>query len=446
MNAINLANVPPTPRLDEYFGLWAVDETRFCAMFDRISRMNLQLHVQETERPELESKMYTTPARGGATQSDAGQIAVITLAGTMMKQAGSLDSGASTVAARRDIRNAANDPNITGIMLLIDSPGGTVAGTADLASDVSAANAKKPVYAFVEDLCASAAYWVASATSKIYANGPTALVGSIGTYAGLYDLSGAAAKDGIKAKLYKTGPLKGAGFPGTEITAEQDAAFQKMVDEMQTHFSGAVKSNRKLSDEQMKNVSSGGVFLATEAQSLGLIDGIKSFDETLAALEAAATKKKPAGARASAEVVPSKQEIAMSDPTKETAAAIPAASLKELKTALPKASADFLVKAQEDGLTVSAAKDRYMAEQDAAIDDLRAKQKTVGTKPIGGGAKGGTEATAGDPITDFKAIVDGHISAGMKREKAWSKAVHENKELHAAYVTAYNEQHGRKGR
>lgn len=446
MNTISLANVPPTPRLDDYFGVWAIEEMRFCAMLDRVSRMNLQIHVQQTPSPKLESKMITTSA-GGAAQSD-GQIAVVPISGTIMKQVGSLSDGTSSVAARMALRAAASDPNISAILLLVDSPGGTVSGTADLATEVTKARQSKPVYAYVEDLAASAAYWVASSADKVFANNPTALVGSIGTYAGLYDLSGLAGQQGIKAKLYKTGPLKGAGFPGTEITAEQDAAFQKMVDDTQSHFAAAVQTNRKLSAEQMKAVTTGGVFLATEAQSLGLIDGIKSFDETLTALEAAAMKKKPTGARASADVTPSSKEIAMSDPTKETAPATPAAAtLKELKAAMPKASADFHLKALEDGLTVSAALAAYAAHLEAANDDLRAKQTTIGAKaPVAAGKKGDAEASGGDPIADFKAIVDGHLSAGMKREKAWSKAVHENKDLHAAYVAAYNDQHGRKTR
>jgi signal peptide peptidase SppA len=457
--AINLANVPTTPRLDEYFGLWAVDDMRFSAMVDRISRMDLRVHVEQTERPKAKSHTMLTPMGalgdgGGGDAVSLGNIAVVAITGSLMKQVGSLEDGSSTIALRRDVRTAAADPAVAAILLLVDSPGGTVSGTSDLAAEVSAAAAKKPVYAYVEDLCASAAYWVASCATKIFANGPTALVGSIGTYAGLYDFSGMAGQQGIKAKLYKTGSLKGAGFPGTEITAEQDANYQKLVDETQSHFSAAVQKNRKLSAEQMAKVTTGAAFLAAEAKTLGLIDGIQTFDETMAALEAAAVPRKKSPSARMAEDVLTK-EIAMNgDTTTTTAAAVSAAapavatagSLKDLKAALPKASADFLVKAMDDGLTVAQAKDRYLDALAAENEDLRAKSKPVGVAHIGGGSTPAPAAADGEPESAFKAIVDGHIKAGMPREKAWSKAARENKEAHASYLSAYNARNGRRGR
>jgi protease-4 len=130
-------------------------------------------------------------------------VAVISLTGKLMKQQASMGGGTSTVQARRDIRAAASDPDIGAILLRIDSPGGTAAGTKELADEITAAKTKKPVWAYVEDMAASAAYWAASQASRIIAN-ETALVGSIGTYGVVQDTSGMAAMEGVKVHVIRS--------------------------------------------------------------------------------------------------------------------------------------------------------------------------------------------------------------------------------------------------
>src|SRR5690606_13420747 len=151
-------------------------------------------------------------------------IAVINIAGPMMK-GGSSFGGASTVRTRRDIRQAVADDAVSGIMLHIDTPGGTVAGAADLAAEVREARRKKPVRAHISDLGASAAYWIASQAESITAN-ETALIGSIGAVAVVQDTSGMAEKAGITVHVLSTGKHKGAFAPGSKVTEEQLAEVQ----------------------------------------------------------------------------------------------------------------------------------------------------------------------------------------------------------------------------
>jgi signal peptide peptidase SppA len=216
--------------------------------------------------------------------TDSGKsIARVVVRGTMMKGQSSF-GGTSTVALRRDIRQAAADPNVSGILLDIDSPGGTVAGTADLAAEVRAARRRKPVWAHIDDLGASAAYWVASQADQLFANDRTALVGSIGTVLTVYDQSAAAEAQGVKPLVFATGPLKGAGAPGSPVTEEQRNYFQSIVDDSQVSFDAAVKNGRNFTADQLAAVKTGGVFPAAKALDLGLIDGIRSIDRTLEAL------------------------------------------------------------------------------------------------------------------------------------------------------------------
>jgi signal peptide peptidase SppA len=220
---------------------------------------------------------FTTPGENGKS------VAQVPIRGTMMKGV-PFFGGTSTALAGQAIRQAAADPNVSGILLHIDSPGGTVAGTADLAREVRDAKRRKPVWAHVADMAASAAYWVASQADQIYANAPTALVGSIGTVLTVYDQSAAAEAQGIKPHVFATGPLKGAGAPGTPVTEEHQSYFQGIVDAMQPHFDAAVRGGRGMSADELAAVRTGGVFAAPKALELKLIDGIRSFDRTLEAL------------------------------------------------------------------------------------------------------------------------------------------------------------------
>lgn len=274
-----LTGLPTFPRLSDYFGVWCFEPERFFAMWRTVKVTDFAAHVAAGPPP----RVTTTEMVAG---TGGRHVAVVKAAGTLMKQQSSL-GGTSTVQLRRDIRAAAADPNVSAILLAFDSPGGTVSGTADLAAEVNAARRKKPVWAHVDDLTASAAYWVASQADAVYANSPTALVGSIGTLMTVYDASKAAEREGIEAVVFATGPLKGAGTPGTAISEDQRAYFQGIVEGAQTHFDAAVRKGRGMSAAQLAAVRTGGVFSAEEAVGLKLIDGIRSIDKTLAELASA---------------------------------------------------------------------------------------------------------------------------------------------------------------
>ena len=203
-------------------------------------------------------------------------IAVISITGALMKQRASFSRATSTALLRRSIRSAAADRDIRGIMMVIDSPGGTVAGTGDLADDIAAAAGQKPVHAFFEDLAASAAYWVGSQANHVSAN-PTALVGSIGTFAVVHDLSKAADDAGIKVHVIKAGEFKGAGAPGSVVTDDQLAQMQIMVDGLNEHFLDGVASGRGMNRAQVNQLNDGRVHIAATAQELNLIDAVESF-------------------------------------------------------------------------------------------------------------------------------------------------------------------------
>jgi signal peptide peptidase SppA len=281
----DILHVPPFPRAGDYAGVWAIETRAGAALWERAKRTDLVAHVQATEPPKLKSEVQSIPTEKGQS------IAAVLLTGVLTKAVGSMDAGTSTVEARRAIRRAANDNDVSAILLMIDSPGGSVSGTADLGAEVKAAAAKKPVFAFIDDLGASAAYWVASQADKVYANAATAMVGSIGTLAVVHDLSAAAAEQGVKVLVFGTGPLKGAGTPGTVVNEEQQDYYRGLVNDAQLSFDAAVKKGRGMTEAKLAEAKTGGVFSAGDALTLGLIDGIKSFDAVVAELNGEAKRR-----------------------------------------------------------------------------------------------------------------------------------------------------------
>lgn len=269
---------PPTfPRLDEYAGVWAIEPSSAGRMIDMFRSLDFAKHMSGfgDNRPPVGPVVTRVPAKGGKS------IAVVPVIGMLMKQRSST-GGTSTVALQREIRNATNDSTVSGILLSVDSPGGTTAGTMALADEVRRASRRKPTWAQVEDSAYSAAYWVASQAEQIFASVPTAGLANIGAYLAI---STDRTSDGKAAyRVFRSSPLKGAGID--EITDEHAAEFQKQVDHSHMHFVNAVRTGRGLSNAAVNEVADGRAIYAQEAKDKRLIDGIRSLESTLAAMAA----------------------------------------------------------------------------------------------------------------------------------------------------------------
>lgn len=264
----------PQAHVEQYFGLWAIQEEPFRAAVAKVEGIDLTVHVaQQRARPD--------PSRGYQDYSIVrDNVALIELNGPLMKYSSSLSGGTSTVAVRRQIRNAVEDEQVASILMVVDSPGGTVAGTFDLVDEVAKAAKRKPLWAYIEDLGASAAYAVASQARAVYAN-RTAIVGSIGTFMVIEDQSARAEKLGIKVHVIRAGQFKGAGTPGTKISDEQLAEWQRLVNEYNQFFISALAEGRRMAVARAQGLADGRVHIGESARKLGLIDGVRTLDETL---------------------------------------------------------------------------------------------------------------------------------------------------------------------
>lgn len=269
----------------ELFGAWACEPVRLERMVAVINGHSVQdiITMSKAKMPETPGVMHYDVQDG---------IAVIDVAGPMTKYPSSTQAifgGTSTLLARRAIRDAVRNDRVRAIMLRVDSPGGTVAGTTDFADEIAAAGTRKPVWSYIEDLGASAAYWSVARSERVIAN-RNALVGSIGVISVLYDSSAQAEMLGVKVHVVSTGFAKGTGTPGAPVTEEQLADWQRSIDSMFSAFRADVITGRRMTEEEFSVVGTGQVWVAGDAKDMRLIDDVSGFDAALNALRARARK------------------------------------------------------------------------------------------------------------------------------------------------------------
>ena len=212
----------------------------------------------------------------------ADDSAILRVRGVMDREVGALGvmfGMADVSQLLADVRALAKDDTIRSVVLDIDSPGGSVAGTPELANAVAQLASVKPVIAWTGGLMASAAYWLAAGASAIYA-AQGASVGSIGVYMPFLDLSRMYSAAGVEVDVIKPDELtyKGAGFPGTSLTPEQREQMVERSREIYTDFAGFVASRRRVAPETMR----GQVLYTPSARAANLIDSIAGLDVAVA--------------------------------------------------------------------------------------------------------------------------------------------------------------------
>lgn len=173
-----------------------------------------------------------------------------------------------------------NDPNNKGLLLNLNTPGGTVYEADELYLKIMEykENTGRPVYAYMHSYAASGGYYLACAADEIFANRNT-LTGSIGVIVSTYDMSELYAKLGIKEVNITSGKNKAMGSMGTPMTEEQIGIYQAYVDEAYNQFVNIVAVGRGLSREKVLELADGRIYSAAQALELDLIDGISGYED-----------------------------------------------------------------------------------------------------------------------------------------------------------------------
>jgi signal peptide peptidase SppA len=222
---------------------WLIAPEAFSAIFSA-SRAFFDNHTELPKPPE------------SACLNVEGGVGVVSIRGPMLRNPDAFDTlilgACDTEALIRAVQEAGGRDDVQALLLDIDSPGGSVNGTPELAHAVAEVSRQKYVYAFSAGQMCSAAYWVASQCDAIYAT-PSARVGSIGVILPVLDSSGAFEQAGLKMEVFAAGKFKSAGTPGTSLSDDQRDWLRSEVEEVAGDFRAAVLARgRRIPDEAME--------------------------------------------------------------------------------------------------------------------------------------------------------------------------------------------------
>lgn len=265
---------------------------------------NEQIMAAVGDAPEAADKR-----RQESSGKSGGGIAVVPLHGVMTHRAKDAVRASSTLASTeiltRQIRQLANDASIDAIVLDVDSPGGSVFGLSELATEIMEARKNKKVVAVCNDLMASAAYYVGSAADEIYIT-PGGMVGSVGTVVAHEDISKFLENEGVKVTFIHAGEHKVEGNSYEPLSDEARAEFQRVVDEYYDNFTKAVARHRGTTvKDVIDNYGKGRVLLDREAVKRGMVDGVATLDQVIAKLQSPNGRRRK---RASAAIIETRIE------------------------------------------------------------------------------------------------------------------------------------------
>jgi protease-4 len=182
----------------------------------------------------------------------------------------------------KDLKKFAKDDSVKAIVLHINSPGGGVAASEEIYREVRRVRdeKKKPIVASIETVGASGAYYVASGTSKIFADHGS-IVGSIGVIMEWYNYADLVKWAKMKNIVIKTGEFKDTGNPARDITPAERDYLQGMANDMLGQFIASVASGRGLKPEDVKAIADGKVWTGEQAKQMKLIDDLGDFETAI---------------------------------------------------------------------------------------------------------------------------------------------------------------------
>jgi signal peptide peptidase SppA len=271
-------------------GAWAIDHPhldRHVLQVASAPRVNLadMARLQDERRASREATSYHV----------ADGIALIDVSGVILPRVPLIYEileipAISTEQLRIDLNAAAHDPAVSAVIMTVSSPGGSVAGVEQAARAALRLRDRKPLVAYVDDLAASAGYWLAAQANAVVAN-RTAKVGSIGVFTVIDDYSRYFENLGISSHIIASSPLKTFGDEYSErLQRRQTADTRRGVDGILQAFAESVAAGRRVSEQTARQWATGEIWLAPEAMDLGLIDRIADFEDVYDAAVAAANE------------------------------------------------------------------------------------------------------------------------------------------------------------
>jgi signal peptide peptidase SppA len=279
---------------------WAIEESKFAQIHEFLSRAYAGEVLAEDEVAEVvegahgrqqseEIAMMLPDGRSRGNQPPTfGGVRVLSIYGTIanrMDMFMAFSGGTSTIRVENEIAEALRDDEVKSILIDVDSPGGITLGTAELATMIFEAREKKPIYVIARGLMASAAYWIGSAATKVYAT-ESSLVGSIGVIQMHVDRSKQNEEAGLTVSVLRIPESKADMQPVEPLSEKAKANAMARLSSMYQQFVLAVARNRNVDASTVEADFGGGrVMLAAQAAKIGMIDGVRTFSSVLSELQ-----------------------------------------------------------------------------------------------------------------------------------------------------------------
>ena len=216
--------------------------------------------------------------------SSSGDIGVIRISGTIASGTSgsswfSAISGSETIM--QQLRTAGKNPSIKAVILRLDTPGGSAAASQEISLEIDRLREQGViVVASMGDIAASGGYWIASHCDKIMAN-PGTMTGSIGVIMETQNMQGLYEQLGIDPITFKSGPYKDMGSSSREVTEEEIAIFQAMIDDVYNQFVDTVSQGRGMTRSEVLLLADGRVFTGNQAKENGLIDELGNYYDAI---------------------------------------------------------------------------------------------------------------------------------------------------------------------
>lgn len=204
----------------------------------------------------------------------APKLAVVPVSGPIMTESETSLLSGTSVSSREissQLYSLRDDTSVKSILLDINSPGGSAVATEEIAQAIENVSVTKPVYALINDVGASGAFWIAVSANKSYAS-PMSTVGSIGVTSATLSFEDFIKEHNISYRGLTAGEYKDLGTPFREMTDKEKDMVQGMLDELHERFISQIAVQRNMSIEEVEEYADGSVFLGTTAQQAGFID------------------------------------------------------------------------------------------------------------------------------------------------------------------------------
>jgi protease-4 len=193
------------------------------------------------------------------------------------------------VRVREELRKASDDPKVRALVVRINSPGGTVTASDIVYRELMEFRRSRqiPIIASMMDVAASGGYYIALAADTIVAH-PTTVTGSIGVIMISVNAEGLLDKIGVATSAIKSGPRKDMGSPFRQLTGEERAIFQSVIDDLYHQFVAKVVERRKIAPGVAATLADGRIYTAQQALDHKLVDRIGYIPDALEAARGAA--------------------------------------------------------------------------------------------------------------------------------------------------------------